>query len=70
VPQEAASATGIYMASELGSIRRLILGDLADAPERVRERMLESIPTTTLSLAFYSITLFLICGGTMGVAMS
>ncbi|HUG72444.1 MAG TPA: hypothetical protein VMK82_03365 [Steroidobacteraceae bacterium] len=30
---------------------RLLLGSLADAPPRVRERMLETIPTTTLSLA-------------------
>jgi hypothetical protein len=38
-------------------IQRLLLGDLAQAPERVRARMLESIPTTTVSLVFYSITL-------------
>lgn len=40
---------------------RFLLGDLADAPERVRERMLETIPTTTLSLIAYSFTLLLIC---------
>ena len=29
---------------------RLLLGSLADAPPRVQERMLETIPTTPLSL--------------------
>ena len=42
-------------------ILRLLLGDLARAPERVRARMLESVPTTPVSLAFYSITLIVIC---------
>ena len=40
---------------------RLLLGSLADAPPRVRERMIETIPTTTLSLAFYTVTLMVIC---------
>jgi len=44
---------------------RLLLGNLAEAPERVRERMLETIPTNNLSLAAYSFTLFLICGTTV-----
>ncbi len=48
--------------SPTGPLYRFLLGDLADAPERVRERMLETIPTTNLSLAAYSFTLFLICG--------
>jgi diguanylate cyclase (GGDEF)-like protein len=48
--------------SQNGLLYRFLLGDLADAPERVRERMLETIPTTNLSLAAYSFTLFLICG--------
>jgi diguanylate cyclase (GGDEF)-like protein len=42
-------------------ILRLLLGNLASAPERVRARMLESVPTTPVSLAFYSITLIVIC---------
>lgn len=42
-------------------IVRFMLGDLARAPERVRARMLESIPTTTISLALYSLTLIVIC---------
>jgi diguanylate cyclase (GGDEF)-like protein len=49
-------------------ILRLILGDLARAPERVRARMLESVPTTTLSLAFYSVTLIVICGTTVYIS--
>ncbi len=44
---------------------RLILGSLADAPPRVQERMLETIPTTKLSLAFYTVTLLVICGATV-----
>ncbi|MEO8314408.1 MAG: GGDEF domain-containing protein [Pseudomonadota bacterium] len=48
-------------------IVRLLLGDLARAPERVRARMLESVPTTTVSLAFYSVTLILICATTVYV---
>jgi diguanylate cyclase (GGDEF)-like protein len=47
-----------------GFLHELILGPLAKAPERVRERMLETVPTTALSLATYSITLLLICGTT------
>ena len=35
-----------------GFLPRLLLGSLADAPPRVRERMIETIPTTPLSLAF------------------
>lgn len=38
-----------------------MLGSLADAPPRVQERMLETIPTTNLSLAFYTVTLMVIC---------
>jgi diguanylate cyclase len=49
----------------LALILRLLLGDLARAPERVRARMLESVPTTTVSLAFYSITLIVICTTTV-----
>lgn len=45
-----------------GPLYRFLLGDLAGAPERVRERMLETIPTTILSLTTYSLTLLLICG--------
>lgn len=44
---------------------RLMLGSLADAPPRVQERMLETIPTTRLSLAFYTITLLTICSATV-----
>jgi diguanylate cyclase (GGDEF)-like protein len=50
------------------SIYRLLLGDLAHAPERVRARMLDSIPTTTLSLVFYSITLIVICATTVYIS--
>jgi diguanylate cyclase (GGDEF)-like protein len=49
-------------------ILQLLLGDLARAPERVRARMLESVPTTTVSLAFYSITLIVICGTTVFIS--
>jgi diguanylate cyclase len=49
-------------------IFRLLLGDLARAPERVRARMLESVPTTTVSLAFYSVTLILICATTVYIS--
>jgi diguanylate cyclase len=49
-------------------ILRLLLGDLARAPERVRARMLESVPTTTVSLAFYSITLMVICSTTVYIS--
>ncbi len=49
-------------------ILRLLLGDLMDAPERVRARMLESVPTTTLSLVFYSITLIVICSTTVFIS--
>jgi diguanylate cyclase len=45
-----------------------MLGDLATAPERVRERMLDTIPTTRLSLLFYSITLLTICATAVYIA--
>lgn len=48
-----------------GLLLRWLLGSLADAPPRVRDRMLESVPTSTLSLFFYSTTLLLICGTTV-----
>src|SRR5690606_19800388 len=48
-----------------GFLLRLMLGSLADAPPRVRERMLETIPTTNLSLAFYTVTLMMICSATV-----
>jgi diguanylate cyclase (GGDEF)-like protein len=51
-----------------GFLYRLILGSLADAPERVRERMLETIPTTAVSLATYSATLLLICATTVWIS--
>jgi diguanylate cyclase len=38
-----------------------ILGNLADAPVAVRQRMLSTIPSTAISLAFYSFTLLSIC---------
>lgn len=44
-----------------GFLLRLLLGSLAAAPHRVRVRMLESVPTTTVSLVFYSVTLIVIC---------
>jgi diguanylate cyclase (GGDEF)-like protein len=50
-----------------GFMLRLLLGSLVDAPPRVRERMLETIPTTTLSLAFYTVTLLVICSTTVYV---
>lgn len=50
-----------------GILLRLLLGSLADAPPRVRERMLETIPTTPLSLAFYTVTLLVICTTTVYV---
>jgi diguanylate cyclase (GGDEF)-like protein len=54
--------------SNSGFLYRLILGALARAPQRVRERMLETIPTTPLSLATYSATLLLICGTTVWIS--
>jgi diguanylate cyclase len=48
------------MAFSRNSISRLMLGSLADAPVNVRERMLASIPTSLLSLSFYSLTFLLI----------
>jgi diguanylate cyclase (GGDEF)-like protein len=50
-----------------GFLLRLMLGSLADAPPRVRERMIETIPTTALSLAFYTLTLMVICVTTVYV---
>jgi diguanylate cyclase (GGDEF)-like protein len=50
------------MASKRSSLSRFVLGNLADAPVAVRERMLATVPTTPLSLLFYSITLVVICG--------
>ena len=54
--------------SNTGFLYRLILGALARAPQRVRERMLETIPTTALSLITYSATLLLICGTTVWIS--
>ncbi|MEO6078747.1 MAG: GGDEF domain-containing protein [Steroidobacteraceae bacterium] len=51
-----------------GLLQRLLLGNLASAPERVRARMLESVPTTTLSLVFYSTTLLVICATTVYIS--
>jgi diguanylate cyclase (GGDEF)-like protein len=56
------------MAPNQGFFLRLLLGKLAEAPERVRARMFESIPTTTMSLVFYSITLMVICGTTVYIS--
>lgn len=53
------------MSQEPGAFFRLMLGDLAHAPERVRARMLETIPTTPLSLTVYSGTLLAICATTV-----
>lgn len=55
-------------ASQFGFVTRLILGDLADAPERVRDRMLATVPTTPVSLALYSVTLLIICGTTLYIS--
>jgi diguanylate cyclase (GGDEF)-like protein len=56
--------------STKGFLLRWLLGSLADAPPRVRSRMLESVPTTPLSLGFYSVTLFVICSTTVYVTRS
>jgi len=48
-----------------GFLVRLVMGSLADAPPRVQERMLETIPTTPLSLIFYAVTLLTICATTV-----
>ncbi|MDQ2640590.1 MAG: GGDEF domain-containing protein [Pseudomonadota bacterium] len=50
-----------------GFLLRMLLGSLADAPPRVQERMIETIPTTSLSLAFYTVTLMVICATTVYV---
>jgi diguanylate cyclase len=65
-PQDAA----VLFGDEAGmqALILLLLGDLAHAPERVRARMLESVPTTTVSLAFYSITLIVICATTVYIS--
>jgi diguanylate cyclase (GGDEF)-like protein len=55
-------------ANQKGFLYRLTLGDLANAPDRVRERMLETIPTTALSLVAYSLTLVLICGTSVWIS--
>jgi diguanylate cyclase (GGDEF)-like protein len=51
-----------------GFLYRLILGDLAAAPERVRAQMLETVPSSWASLAVYSVTLMIICGTTVYIA--
>ena len=50
------------MSSLKSSITQLLLGDLAQVSQPVRQRMLATVPTTLLSLAFYSVTLLVICG--------
>ncbi len=50
-----------------GFLLRLLLGSLADAPPGVQQRMLETIPTTRLSLAFYTVTLMVICGAAVHI---
>lgn len=63
MPPDSKTATG-----NAGFLHELILGGLATAPERVRERMLDTIPTTALSLTTYSATLLLICGTTAWIS--
>jgi diguanylate cyclase (GGDEF)-like protein len=55
-------------ASKQSFFYRLILGDLAYAPESVRQRMLETIPTTAVSLVVYSLTLLIICVTTVYIS--
>lgn len=47
---------------------QLLLGDLAQVSKPVRQRMLATVPTTPLSLAFYSVTLLVICGTTVYIS--
>ena len=56
------------MASAFSPLARLLLGNLADVPVAVRQRMLATIPTTLLSLTFYSFTLLVICATTVYIA--
>lgn len=56
------------MSSLKSSITQLLLGDLAQVSQPVRQRMLATVPTTLLSLAFYSVTLLVICGTTVYVS--
>jgi diguanylate cyclase len=49
------------MTTRSSTLERLALGALIDAPPSVRERMLATIPTNAVSLAFYSVTLITIC---------
>jgi diguanylate cyclase (GGDEF)-like protein len=56
------------MARTQNSLYRLALGNLADAPASVRERMLLTIPTNALSLVFYSVTLLTICSTTVYIS--
>src|SRR5262245_34669664 len=56
------------MSSFKSSITQLLLGDLAQVSQPVRQRMLATVPTTALSLAFYSVTLLVICGTTVYVS--
>jgi len=53
------------MSSLQQSLTHLLLGDLAQVSQPVRQRMLATVPTTPLSLAFYSVTLLVICATTV-----
>jgi diguanylate cyclase (GGDEF)-like protein len=56
------------MANAFSPLARLLLGNLADVPVAVRQRMLATIPTTLLSLTFYSFTLLVICATTVFIS--
>jgi len=56
------------MASASSPLARLVLGKLADVPVAVRQRMLETIPSNSISLAFYSFTLLVICATSVYIA--
>jgi diguanylate cyclase len=58
------------MASASSPIARLVLGNLADVPVAVRQRMLATIPSTPLSLAIYSFTLLVICATAVYISRS
>jgi diguanylate cyclase (GGDEF)-like protein len=47
---------------------QLLLGGLAQVSQPVRQRMLATVPSTPLSLVFYSVTLLVICGTTVYVS--
>ena len=53
------------MASVSSPFLRLLMGNLADVPPAVRQRMLATIPTTPLSLAFWKGAAMVVAGSVL-----